>query len=158
MTSLSGARAPHVFLLHNRQASNFGQPSGSHLCERIFTLLQCKNLLDIRCGDTRQTERNAEKQAVAKERQPVRKLPQLQPRTTSSVPIPTRGIQRPADPLSIPDAVCGERHGVVALVKCGPETPRSAWVYVNNGYYKCRNQTHWLSGCRRYQGGGFQRA
>jgi hypothetical protein len=154
ISSLSGSRAPHVYLLHNRQASNFGQPQGNHLCERAFTLLRCRNDLDIRCGNTEQTELSADKQAAI-----ARAAPRLQPKETTTLvpdpqPSPPGEVPRgkPASLLPVPDDLCQDyRGGMVALVRCGGEqVDKTQGQYANNGYYKCRNMTHWLSGCRRF--------
>ena len=37
---------------------------------------------------------------------------------------------------------------------CAAPRPISEWEYSNDGFYKCRNATHWLSGCLRYKGDG----
>eukprot|EP00730_Choanoeca_flexa_P005903 TRINITY_DN12046_c0_g1_i3.p1 TRINITY_DN12046_c0_g1~~TRINITY_DN12046_c0_g1_i3.p1 ORF type:complete len:392 (+),score=68.66 TRINITY_DN12046_c0_g1_i3:404-1579(+) len=147
VTTLTGPRPPHILLLHNRRAVTFGQPQGGYLCERVFTLLACETALDVRCGDTKQTELSAEKLAVAKRPEPPRAVPKLQPTMPRASPVSTTPALK-----SIPDSVCASLRAVPALVKCGPQEPRSLWNFANNGYYKCRNATHWLSDCRRFLG------
>ena len=150
ITRLTGVRPPHIFLLHNTQVSNFGQAQGQHLCQRVFTLLQCRNRLKIHCHAIAQFE-----QAKEVKRSPTFiKAQQMQPalvpkgKLTQNKSPPETHARRPKL-RSIPNSVCSKGAYVALVAECQAGRPREEWRVENDGYYKCRTETHWVSGCRR---------
>jgi hypothetical protein len=68
--------------------------------------------------------------------------------TTTAAPTTTSRSVATGPLRKIPANACSG--DIVEIVPECNEEKKSAMVYENNGWFKCRNDTHWLSGCQRW--------
>jgi hypothetical protein len=138
LLSPAGVTPAHVLIRHFA-SDTAHTPHGEPLCTRLADLLTCAD-----------TQRRSDGVSGG----PLCSVKELDTPITSTRRLHTTHAPRThatkRRPKPIPVSVCGTAPGmVVELVKACMQAPRSAqlWVYENDGFYKCRNATHWLSGC-----------
>ena len=146
-----------------------GRAQGRALCIKLQELLGCEGGLDLahlpkRC--------NAARQVPALIHPPPAPAPTTPPHTTRRPTVATTRPPVPSKPHALPLTLCTKveaapafearagsgAHGppqrgwmLAAVPDCDPQRlwgERAEWE--NHGWYKCRNTTHWLTGCRRY--------
>eukprot|EP00056_Hartaetosiga_gracilis_P002671 m.55882 g.55882 ORF g.55882 m.55882 type:complete len:447 (-) comp11155_c0_seq1:68-1408(-) len=161
----------YVVLDNTYEEEGYALSVGRKMCERFWTLFRCtNNLLPEWCPthttdvklvraekiavDTRQ--RSSDESSDTKQHEQLDADAVVHGKEHENTPLKSNNKpverEKAKEVKKIPRSVCGDRKGlVVAKVKgCGKvRADKASWVYENDGWYKCRNATHWLTGCKR---------
>ena len=143
--------AVSLVLVRNRAVDVVHSPQGRAFCLRMADLLDCPHssctVRDLPTTTTASTSLNAAKRISV--------LPVQFNDRQSGKSVESRmkyvgqhgGSKRVL--LPIPSLVCGKGNIIEKVGGCGEERSSSLWTYENDGWFKCRNETHWLSSCQR---------
>ena len=160
-----------IYALVNPTLVTFGRPPAGRFCERIWRIFSCRNaLVRGQCGgggvpnvETRRAVRGAAKGGTfEKSLREIREIDRKAPNVPRHGVKPRAETPKPIDPARC-DKLFGKgqlpQHGngpihTEEIPDCAAPRPISEWEYANDGWFKCRNGTHWLSGCLRYHGDG----
>mmetsp|Transcript_25795 Transcript_25795/g.67719 ORF Transcript_25795/g.67719 Transcript_25795/m.67719 type:complete len:374 (+) Transcript_25795:199-1320(+) len=131
--------APSVVLIHNIEAQSWGRPSPRMFCERIWQLCGCQGkLATTACAHKQVSDR----------------VVRTTPRQVHFVQDGAADTTVPTRLLPVPTAACQlyavDGSKVWPDSTLCPRRPGPVHVYVNDGWHRCRNATHWLSGCAQF--------
>lgn len=132
--SMSQAHGPALMLFHHRDPSRRDLQLHGTYCTTLTDLLECTPSPDLACN--------------------LAAIPTTTTLATRARPTPTtpRTKASTAPTLAaIPTHVCGKGAIVEPVAGCAAPRPRTLWLVQNDGWHKCRNNTHWLSGCRQFR-------
>eukprot|EP00041_Stephanoeca_diplocostata_P016409 m.323469 g.323469 ORF g.323469 m.323469 type:complete len:427 (-) comp20358_c0_seq40:2401-3681(-) len=140
-----------VLVVSNTAAKTFGRHASRPLCEHVWTLLECKVPLeaaDCQVGDMQGLSAH---RTLSTQRRAVRGDGDIADQQSPRPPVHHALLKIPADACDAYKRTAGLHVRPEAVAKCSVHAPTSAAaaLFENNGYFKCRNESHWASPCLR---------
>jgi hypothetical protein len=131
--------APGIFLLYNSDVRSWGRPPPRLICERVWQLCGCETRLEPSACTHERVRRRVAHTTPARVHFNLERVAQTTaPRLTSIPAVACKNFASAANSVWADTDKCtrGRLSGSV--------------VYENDGWHRCRNKTHWLSGCVQY--------